>query len=335
MYTDRAQKKQDPSIVTRSKTTFNDPLKWMAHETIFTCSWSDFFHGDADPWRLEAWQIIRRTPQHTYLILTKRPELMPLPWDSGRPWPHVWLGVSAENQQYADERIPPLLDTAAAHRFLSIEPLLGPIDLSPYLADIDWLIVGGESGPHFRTMEIAWLEEIVTQCEAARVPIFVKQDGARQPEQQGRLSDALWKHKVTTDDIDLDDMTEDSEALVEIPDQGPPDLERIREIHTTCTLGHVVVLRAHLIHGSDSGLFGDGVQICYHPDEEDILHFAKKTDPRWLLDIEKKTGKPADLPDLITWLQYTYGFAPRQCWKPVIHRRLFALPVIEKRAGEP
>ncbi len=89
MFTARAELKQDPSIVTRSKTTFNDPLKWMAHEAIFTCSWSDFFHEAADPWRAEAWEIIRRTPQHTYLILTKRHERMAahLPW-TDRPWPH-------------------------------------------------------------------------------------------------------------------------------------------------------------------------------------------------------------------------------------------------------
>lgn len=202
---------KDPTIVVRSKTTFDEPLKWMAHQMIFTCSWSDFFIADADGWRAEAWEIIRRTPQHTYLILTKRHGRMRtrLPW-TDHPWPHVWLGVTAENQRYADQRIPVLIATPAAHRFLSLEPLLGPIDLSAYLADIDWVIVGGMSGSKFKAypMEIAWVEEIVAQCEAAGVPVYVKQDNARQDSQQGRLSDALWKHKVMTDDIDLDDVTE-------------------------------------------------------------------------------------------------------------------------------
>ena len=205
MFTDRKNKKQEPSIVTRSKTTFNDPLKWMPHETIFTCSWSDFFHEAADPWRPEAWDIIRRTPQHTYLILSKRPERLRahLPW-TDRPWPNVWLGASPENQRYADERIPLLLATSAAHRFLSVEPLLGPIDLRHHLAGIDWVIVGGESGKNFRPMEIAWAELIVEACGAAGVPIFMKQDSGPRPGKQGRLPADLWRHKVRTDDLDLD-----------------------------------------------------------------------------------------------------------------------------------
>jgi protein gp37 len=226
MYTDLGRKKKLPSVVRRCTTTFNDPLKQMAHRMIFTCSYSDFFHEAADPWRSEAWDIIRRTPQHTYLILTKRPERMAahLPW-TDRPWPHVWLGVSVENQRYADERVPILLATTAAHRFLSIEPLLGPIDLRQYLSGIDWVIVGGESGEDFRPMEIAWLEDIVAQCDAAQVPIFVKQDVGPQSGMRGRLSDAVWAHKVRTDDIDLN--TSDLDVLfakpvaVEIVEEPP------------------------------------------------------------------------------------------------------------------
>lgn len=100
MYRDQARYGQDPRVVTRSKTTFRDPFRWKTPKRIFTCSWSDFFHGSADPWRDQAWDIIRQTPHHTYLILTKRPGRIPrhLPSDWGDGWPHVWLGVSVESQ---------------------------------------------------------------------------------------------------------------------------------------------------------------------------------------------------------------------------------------------
>ena len=95
------------------------------------------------------------------------------------PLPNVWLGVSAENQEWADKRIPLLLQTPAAVRFLSAEPLLGAIDLRPYLDSIDWVIVGGESGPQARPCCVDWIEQIVAQCRAAAVPCFVKQVGRR------------------------------------------------------------------------------------------------------------------------------------------------------------
>lgn len=131
MYRDKARYGQDPTKVTRSKTTFNDPLKWREPRLIFTCSWSDFLIAEADGWRADAWGIIRRTPWHTYQILTKRPERFPLclPADWGAGYPNVWLGVSVENQALADERIPLLLQMPAAVRFVSAEPLLGPVNL--------------------------------------------------------------------------------------------------------------------------------------------------------------------------------------------------------------
>src|SRR5258705_10294522 len=115
----------DPSVVVRSKTTFRDPLTWADPQTIFTCSWSDFFHDAADAWRGEAWDIIRRTPQHRYLILTKRIENVPdrLPWQKGAPWGHVWLGVSIENARFAD-RADRLLDLCAGGRVISAQPPL-------------------------------------------------------------------------------------------------------------------------------------------------------------------------------------------------------------------
>jgi protein gp37 len=141
------------------------------------------------------------------------------------PLPNVWLGVSVENQQAADERIPLLLDTPAAHRWLSVEPLLGAVDLrrvSPGLlgtsaifdalggrrwedngetlnatacARLDWVVVGGESGPKARTMDVEWMSDLQQQCLSADVPFYCKQDSGPRPGMQGRILDALWAVK--------------------------------------------------------------------------------------------------------------------------------------------
>lgn len=202
---------RDPDTVTRSKTKFDEPLKWKEPRMVFTCSWSDFFHVTADEWRAEAWRIIKATPHLTYQILTKRPALMArrLPPDWGDGYPNVWLIVSAEDQTTADQRIPVLLATPAALRGVSAEPLLGPIDFdsthesdpctSNYLSGIageriydgqkvalDWIIVGGESGPGHRPMELDWAASIVGQCKAAGVACFVKQLGGW-PDKRGKL----------------------------------------------------------------------------------------------------------------------------------------------------
>jgi protein gp37 len=209
MFTAKRRYGQDPQKVVRAApTTFRAPLRWTEPKRIFTCSWSDFFiEMPTEHWRDEAWQIIQATPQHTYLILTKRPQNMPgtVPWTrqsmgdwfTGRPWPtprpHVWLGVSVESTRYY-ERIDRLVQIPAARRFLSLEPLLGPLPDLP-LTGIDWVIVGGESGPRHRPMAIEWVAEIRDQCTAAGVPLFVKQDCGPREGQQGRLPDALWRLK--------------------------------------------------------------------------------------------------------------------------------------------
>ncbi|SRR6266851_2122989 len=199
MFTEKKAYGQDPTKVVRSKTTFRDPLKWKEPALIFTCSWSDFFIEEADAWRAEAWDIIQRTPQHTYQILTKRPErvLDRLPWVAvgAPPWEHVWLGVSVETQRYVDERIPRLLKAPAALRFLSCEPLLGPLELRPYFPALDWVIVGGQSGRNYQhhMMEIGWVEAIATVCVEFQIPLFIKQDSHALPGRQGRISDELWK----------------------------------------------------------------------------------------------------------------------------------------------
>lgn len=184
-----------------ARATFELPLHIKQPGLIFTCSWSDFFHPDADEWRDEAWDIIRRTP-HIYQILTKRPQFIQeigggsrLPSDWGDGWPNVWLGVSAENQPRARERIPLLLDVPAKVHFVSAEPLLGRLDLEewlryeppaiarkggvPTLPGIDWVISGGESGPNARPASQYWFRWLRDQCVSFGVPYFHKQNGGK------------------------------------------------------------------------------------------------------------------------------------------------------------
>ena len=193
-----------------------EPLSWKKPRRVFVNSMSDLFQdGVPDDFIDRVFAIMALTPQHTYQVLTKRPERMhaymnapdvrqrvalaaakidgdPAPEMVVRFWPllNVWLGVSVENQHFADERIPLLLQTPAAVRFISAEPLLGPVDLSAYLPVLtiggvemerwlDWVIVGGESGPKSRPFDVAWARSIIAQCKAAGVPVFVKQLGAR------------------------------------------------------------------------------------------------------------------------------------------------------------
>jgi len=193
---------QDGNVPVRSKTTFRDPLKWKEPKLIFTCSMSDWFVEEADEWRPEAWDIIRQTPHHTYQILTKRPEriLECLPGDWGDGWPNVWLGVSVEDQQSANTRIPLLLMVPAVVHYLSCEPLLSAVDLAmvdqnkhfwlpdpaiPGATAIDWVIIGGESGnesgPYrYRKMHPDWVMKLMDQCAKSSVPVFVKQLGTYQ-----------------------------------------------------------------------------------------------------------------------------------------------------------
>lgn len=223
MYRDKARYGQDPTHVVRSHTTFHSPLRWKEPRLVFTCSWSDFFHEDADSWREDAWSIIEATPHHTYQILTKRPERI-APFLRGRAVPHhVWLGISAETQEYLENRSHWLQMIEADTLFWSCEPLLGKIDALGCFAycplhDFDsgfcvgpcvskrkavhWVIVGGESGPNRRPMKIEWLESIVDQCHAAGVPCFVKQDSALRPGQQGRIPNELWAMKQFPATID-------------------------------------------------------------------------------------------------------------------------------------
>lgn len=167
---------------------------------IFTCSWSDFFLEDADPWRAESWDYIRANPEFDWLILTKRPERITacLPDDWGNGWDNVLLGISAENQARYDERIYKLVNVPAKRRFISAEPLLDAIDLhlqdrsgrveetdgcyTPLSDHLHWVIVGGESGNDsgkwlYRPCKVDWINLIVDQCVLGDIRIFVKQLG--------------------------------------------------------------------------------------------------------------------------------------------------------------
>ncbi len=186
-----------------SDTTFYAPLRWKEPKLVFTCSMSDFFHRQADPWREEAWEIMRRTP-HTYQVLTKRPGLA-VDWYKKHGWlPNVWLGASVESQRYAP-RLDVLARVPAPILFVSAEPLLGPLDLRSWMPgywqagsthenpqyterwDLDgspvnplyWVICGGESGTGARPMDLAWARDVVRQCQSAGVACFVKQLGSR------------------------------------------------------------------------------------------------------------------------------------------------------------
>jgi protein gp37 len=168
------------------------PLKWDRaaakageRRRVFCASMADVFEDRPDlvPWRSRLWHIIEATPNLDWLLLTKRPEnvraMVRGDW-LVKPRPNVWLGTSAEDQERAAERIPVLLEIPAQIRFISAEPLLGELDLAPYLqrpGGLDWVITGGESGPNFRPLREWWLHKIVQDCQAAKVPVFVKQLG--------------------------------------------------------------------------------------------------------------------------------------------------------------
>lgn len=133
----------------------------------------------------------RRTVRLNWLLLTKRPENI-AGFYRGREIPfNVWLGTSVESQEYAVKRIPHLLSNDCAVRFLSCEPLLGPLDLREYLGrnKINWIIVGGESGPGWRPMNPEWVRDIREQCQEAGVPFFFKQYNALHPHKLGRVLD--------------------------------------------------------------------------------------------------------------------------------------------------
>ena len=182
------------------------PLRWKKPRRVFVNSMSDLFHEEV-PFEFieEVFETMHNAHQHTFQVLTKRPARMleffewyiirgldPAGERMWEPSPNIWIGVSVENQQAADERIPLLLQTPAAVRFLSCEPLLGPVSIFdvddtigmegellglPMEPRLHWVIAGGESGPNARPMHPDWARSLRDQCEAAKIPFFFKQRG--------------------------------------------------------------------------------------------------------------------------------------------------------------
>lgn len=164
------------------------PLRWRKPQVIFVNSMSDLFHKCVPvEFILDVFDVMNQADWHCYQILTKRSARL-LQLDDRLPWhKHLWMGVSVETARFRF-RIDHLRDTGAPLRFLSLEPLLGPMpDLD--LRGIDWVIVGGESGPGARPMDPGWVTEIRDQCLDAKVPFFFKQWGGFRKKETGRLLD--------------------------------------------------------------------------------------------------------------------------------------------------
>ncbi len=174
--------------------TWKQPLAWNRkaeragkRARVFCASAADVFDNQAPAnWRLDLWALIHSTPYLDWLLLTKRPQnmatMLPQPatlgfphW--GRGWPNVWLGTTAENQAEAERRIPHLVAVPAAVRFLSCEPLLGPVDALRWMPKLDWIIAGGESGPGARPLHPDWLRSLRDQCARHGAAFFFKQWG--------------------------------------------------------------------------------------------------------------------------------------------------------------
>lgn len=168
------------------------PYRWRQPRLVFVNSMSDLFHAKVpDAFIREVFDIMAETPQHTYQVLTKRPRRLRRMVDRLRFPPNVWIGVSVENAKYL-VRIDDLRRVPAEVRFVSAEPLLGPLT-GLDLAGIGWVITGGESGPSARMCDAEWVRDIRDRCVDASVPFFHKQWGGRTPKVGGReLDDQVW-----------------------------------------------------------------------------------------------------------------------------------------------
>jgi len=180
--------------VTLHEDVVEAPRRWRGRRSIFVNSMSDLFHDEVpEGFIRRVFEVMADTSHHTYQVLTKRSrrlaQLAPrLPWP-----PNVWMGVSVENQHYAF-RADHLRSVPAAVRFLSVEPLLGPVTL--VLDGIHWVIAGGESGHRARPVDPAWVEAIRDQCTGAGVAFFFKQWGGRTPKANGRaLGGRTWDER--------------------------------------------------------------------------------------------------------------------------------------------
>ena len=179
-----------------SNNYWNQPLRWDraaalggGRARVFCASMADVFESnrELDSLRARLWALVERTPNLDWLLLTKRPHLARrlAPWT--RSWPrNIWLGATVENQHFADRRIRYLLDVPCQFRFLSCEPLLGPVDLSEHIGGLHWIIAGGESGGRSRPTHPDWIRGLRDQCVSARVAFHFKQWGNWYPQEAYR-----------------------------------------------------------------------------------------------------------------------------------------------------
>lgn len=220
------------------------PLRWRRPRRIFVNSMSDLFHEHVPiAWIAKIFDVMAATKRHTFQVLTKRAKrmhhvmskalpdylskpgpvqfpLLSLAVETTWPLPNVWLGVSVEDQATADARIPPLLQTPTALRWVSYEPALGPVNFDNYLdvlplsPGVDWLVIGGESGPGARPFDLAWARAAIAQCHEVRVPVFMKQLGV----------DVIgkWDNMIGSDHIKFRNRKGSD------PSEWPPDL-RVRQ----------------------------------------------------------------------------------------------------------
>lgn len=175
------------------------PLRWKKPQSIFVNSMSDMFHIDVpSEFILKAFDVMRRARWHRFQVLTKRAERLE-ELSAKLPWPgNIWMGVSVESEEYLS-RIDHLRRTSAAIKFLSLEPLLGPLE-NLRLDGIDWVIVGGESGPGARPMKTEWVQTVRDQCIGSRVPFFFKQWGGVWKKKFGRILDGqTWDEMPMTE----------------------------------------------------------------------------------------------------------------------------------------
>ena len=182
------EKYKDGFSVTVHRSVLNEPLKWKRPRLVFVNSMSDLFHEDVPTSFIRTvFEVMNTASQHTFQVLTKRPEHVAA-INSILTWtPNIWLGVSIESQRWQN-RLQPLKDTDATTKFLSLEPLLGPLT-NINLDGIDWVIVGGESGPGARPMHPNWVREIRDCCLRSNVAFFFKQWGGVFKKHTGRVLD--------------------------------------------------------------------------------------------------------------------------------------------------
>lgn len=185
LYAMGAQRYRNGFRLTLQPGALDAPKSWRQPRVVFVNSMSDLFHSDVPDWYIQkVFEVMSECTQHTFQVLTKRSARLSrlagsLPWTN-----NIWMGVSVESNRHIN-RIEDLRAVPAAIRFLSLEPLLGPLKALP-LHGIHWVIVGGESGPKARPMDSDWVKEIFTQCRQAKVPFFFKQWGGVRKDLTGR-----------------------------------------------------------------------------------------------------------------------------------------------------